>query len=92
MTAMNYKDTLILEADLAGITKHDFDIVALAGMDGGVGALVLNQFGMETDMDELAQRVRQPFTRLVVGVEDPRDPGAVERVRAELRWPSYPPF
>jgi hypothetical protein len=92
MSTMAYTDTLILESDLAGMTKHDFDVVALAGMDGRVGALVQNQFGVETDMEELAQRVSRAFTRLLVGVENPRDPAAVERIRAELRWPSYPPF
>lgn len=89
---MAYIDTVILESDLVGITKDDFAIVAPAGMDGGVGALVMNQFGKDTDMDQLAQRARRPFTRLLVGVENPSDLAAVERVRAELRWPSYPPF
>ncbi|WP_457425595.1 hypothetical protein [Roseateles sp. P5_E7] len=89
---MAYIDTHILESELAGTTKHDFDVVALAGMGGSVGALVTNQFGVATDMDELATRVRRPFTRLLVGVEDPRDPATVERVRAQLRFPDYPPF
>jgi hypothetical protein len=31
MTTMAYTDTLILESDLTGITKHDFNVVALAG-------------------------------------------------------------
>lgn len=89
---MAFTDTHILESDLVGITKHDFDVVALAGMDGSAGLLVLNQFGLTTDMDLLASRVRLPFTRLLVGVENPKDPAAVERVLTQLSWPSYPPF
>lgn len=89
---MAYTDTLILESDLAGLTKHHFEVVALAGMDGAAGLVVLNQFGMEADMELLAQRVRRPITRLLVGVEHPGDLAALERVRAALSWPSYPPF
>jgi len=89
---MDYTDTHLLESDLEDTTKHSFDVVALAGMDGRVGALVQNRFGMETEMDKLAQRVCRPFTRLLVGVEDPQDPAAVDRVRSELSWPNYPPF
>lgn len=92
MLVMAYTDTYLLESDLTGYTKHSFDVVTLAGMDGAPGLLVLNQYGLTTDMDALATRVSRPFTRLLVGVEDPRDPAAVERVRASLSWPSYPPF
>ncbi|MFG6433000.1 hypothetical protein [Roseateles sp. LYH14W] len=68
------------------------EVVALAGMNEAARAVVLNQYGMETDMELLAQRVRRPFTRLLVGIEDPSDLAALERVRAALSWPSYPPF
>ncbi|RYG88002.1 MAG: hypothetical protein EON59_05755 [Alphaproteobacteria bacterium] len=89
---MAYIDIHLLESELDGITKHRYLVVALAGMDGSVGELVSNQFGLDTDMEALAQRTQRPFTRLLVGVENPRDPAAVERVRQALSWPSYPPF
>ncbi|MEO6279844.1 hypothetical protein [Roseateles sp.] len=89
---MAYPDTLILESDLAGLTKQLFEVVALAGMEGAAGAVVVNQFGMEADMEQQAHRVHRPFTRLLIGIEDSGDLAAIERVRAALSWPSYPPF
>lgn len=89
---MTYTDKYVLESDLDGITKHDFEVVMLTGMDGNVGALVLNQYGMGADMEQLAQKVQRRFSRLLVGVEDANDAMAVERVRSALSWPNYPPF
>ncbi|MEO6280144.1 hypothetical protein [Roseateles sp.] len=67
-----------LEADLCGVTKHDFDVVALAGMSGQVGALVKNRFGLEIDRETLSRHVRRSISRLLVGVEDPNDAAAVQ--------------
>lgn len=88
---MAYVDTYVLEADIT-CTKHAFDVVALASMAGSPGLLVSNQFGLARDMEQLAARLSRPFTRLLVGVENPNDPAAVERVRCAIAWPDYPPF
>ncbi len=85
---MAYLDTCIIESDAPGIAADDFDIVALTGIDGQVGAVVMNTFGMDTDVEQL--QLLRPVARLLVSVADPHE--AADRIRRALRWEARAPF
>lgn len=89
---MAYYDICILESDAPGLTGDEYDIVALLGRPGEIGAVVANAFGMAADMEEVVSRIRRPINRLLVAVPDHDDPNAVGRVRNALRWSNRVPF